>query len=226
MRRALRIELRARNNRLWHVIHAEAASVAEYCRRHRLPQGSVGDLLNFTESPYAADGAPRKWAARLADLAFEAVEDLFPRELYQTVLPKKFALEVSPEQLAPLSAAAQLALPASQLEAVELDEMQTLIHSAIDSALTPRQKQVIEWRFGMTDEGELTLDAIGKRLRITRERVREIETIALRKLRRPRHSRILRTFDADRDRPHGRDCQCDQCSPSCDVPGCVLEESH
>ncbi|HDQ26096.1 MAG TPA: sigma-70 family RNA polymerase sigma factor [bacterium] len=51
------------------------------------------------------------------------------------------------------------------------------------SALKQNERDVILWRFGLEDDTVLTLEEIGERLKLTRERVRQIETIAIRKLR-------------------------------------------
>ena len=61
-------------------------------------------------------------------------------------------------------------------------------------ALTPREKLVLEMRFGMADRAIYPLDAIGRRLGITRERVRQIERGALLKLRAPEVSGPLQQF--------------------------------
>lgn len=61
-----------------------------------------------------------------------------------------------------------------------------LVASEISSALgalTPREAQIIRMRFGLEDSDEHTLEQIGQRLSITRERVRQIEAKALGKLR-------------------------------------------
>lgn len=50
--------------------------------------------------------------------------------------------------------------------------------------LPPRSRQILEWRFGLTAEAELTLEAIGERLGISRERVRQIEKAAIDELKR------------------------------------------
>ena len=50
--------------------------------------------------------------------------------------------------------------------------------------LNPREREILELRYGLGDEAPLTLEEIGKRYRVTRERIRQIETGALRKLRR------------------------------------------
>ena len=60
--------------------------------------------------------------------------------------------------------------------------------------LTTRERQVIELRFGLVDDHDHTLEEVGKRLKVTRERVRQIEERAIRKLRHPQASRILREY--------------------------------
>ena len=60
--------------------------------------------------------------------------------------------------------------------------------------LTIRERQVIELRFGLLDDHDHTLEEVGKKLKVTRERVRQIEERAIRKLRHPQASRILKDY--------------------------------
>lgn len=60
--------------------------------------------------------------------------------------------------------------------------------------LTLRERQVIELRFGLIDDHDHTLEEVGKKLKVTRERVRQIEERAIRKLRHPQASRILKDY--------------------------------
>ena len=60
--------------------------------------------------------------------------------------------------------------------------------------LTPREEQVIKMRFGLGDGSEHTLEEVGQRFSVTRERIRQIEAKALRKLRHPSRSRLLKAF--------------------------------
>ena len=60
--------------------------------------------------------------------------------------------------------------------------------------LTPREKKVLELRFGMADGHSRTLEEVGKEFNVTRERIRQIEAKALRKLRNPSRSKKLRDF--------------------------------
>ena len=62
------------------------------------------------------------------------------------------------------------------------------------STLTPREEQVLRMRFGLTDGKPHTLEEVGKEFNVTRERIRQIESKALRKLRHPSRSKKLRDF--------------------------------
>ena len=62
------------------------------------------------------------------------------------------------------------------------------------STLTPREEQVLRMRFGLIDGKPHTLEEVGKEFDVTRERIRQIESKALRKLRHPSRSKKLRDF--------------------------------
>lgn len=67
------------------------------------------------------------------------------------------------------------------------------IESMLD-ALSDREREVLYFRFGLEDGRSYTLEEVGKRFGVTRERIRQIEAKALRKLRHPSRSRKLRDF--------------------------------
>ncbi len=62
------------------------------------------------------------------------------------------------------------------------------------STLTPREEQVLKLRFGIEDGRTRTLEEVGKQFHVTRERIRQIEAKALRKLRHPSRSKKLKDF--------------------------------
>jgi RNA polymerase primary sigma factor len=62
------------------------------------------------------------------------------------------------------------------------------------AALTPREEHVLRMRFGIAVNADHTLEEVGRKFSVTRERIRQIEAKALRKLRHPSRSRILRSF--------------------------------
>ncbi|MBI3458528.1 MAG: sigma-70 family RNA polymerase sigma factor [Candidatus Rokubacteria bacterium] len=62
------------------------------------------------------------------------------------------------------------------------------------ATLSPKEAEILRLRFGIGDEGEHTLEEVGQRFAVTRERIRQIEAKALRKLRSPLRGRALRSF--------------------------------
>lgn len=77
--------------------------------------------------------------------------------------------------------------------AVEESALRNDLHRALES-LTERERKVIELRFGLADGKERTLEEVGSAFNVTRERIRQIEAKALRKLRHPTRSRILQEY--------------------------------
>jgi len=75
--------------------------------------------------------------------------------------------------------------------------MRTMLHSEVEDildALTPRERHILQLRFGLVDGHQRTLREVGKRLGLGRERVRQIESRALGKLRQPRLCTNLRDY--------------------------------
>jgi len=62
------------------------------------------------------------------------------------------------------------------------------------ATLTPREEKVLRMRFGIGEKSDHTLEEVGQDFEVTRERIRQIEAKALRKLRHPSRSRKLRDF--------------------------------
>ena len=94
----------------------------------------------------------------------------------------------------------------TRLSDVVADENATSLESAAENrlladrirdtleTLTPRERRVIERRFGLGDDKDESLTAIGREIGLTRERIRQIESTALRKLRHPSRAKRLRGF--------------------------------
>jgi len=72
----------------------------------------------------------------------------------------------------------------SPLEDLEHKELKSLIDNALSSALSNREEIVVRMRFGIDEDKEHTLEEVGKQFSVTRERIRQIEVKALKKLRR------------------------------------------
>ena len=72
-------------------------------------------------------------------------------------------------------------------------DLKTQVERAL-ATLSAKEKQILRLRFGIGEEGEHTLEEVGRRFAVTRERIRQIEAKALRKLRHPLRGRNLRAF--------------------------------
>ena len=81
-------------------------------------------------------------------------------------------------------------VPADAAAATLLKEQ---LNEVLDT-LTEREQKVLRLRFGMNDGRARTLEEVGKEFDVTRERIRQIEAKALRKLRHPSRSRKLRDY--------------------------------
>lgn len=79
------------------------------------------------------------------------------------------------------------------IDAAAREMLREQIQSAM-AVLSPRERQVLELRFGLIDGKDHTLEEVGKYFHVTRERIRQIEAKALRKLRHPNRSQILRDY--------------------------------
>ena len=77
--------------------------------------------------------------------------------------------------------------------ALELPPMEEQMDDVLDS-LSSRERRVLQLRFGLEDGRQRTLEEVGKEFGVTRERIRQIEAKALRKLRHPTRSRKLRDY--------------------------------
>ena len=88
-------------------------------------------------------------------------------------------------------------LPDSDASQPPEEASHTLLHEQLEDVLatrTPREQQVLRMRFGLQDGKPHTLEEVGKEFDVTRERIRQIESKALRKLRHPSRSKKLRDF--------------------------------
>jgi len=79
------------------------------------------------------------------------------------------------------------------LEAASLTVLRMLVEDVLDT-LSPRERRILMLRFGLVDGHQRTLEEVGKRFGVTRERIRQIEAKALRKLRHPSRSARLSDF--------------------------------
>jgi RNA polymerase primary sigma factor len=79
------------------------------------------------------------------------------------------------------------------MDAASRDMLREQVQNVL-GALTERERQVLELRFGLIDGKDHTLEEVSNYFNVTRERIRQIEAKALRKLRHPTRSRQLRDY--------------------------------
>lgn len=186
----LRLELRTRNNQLWHVIFDTHANVAEFCRAHGFEQSRVGAWLNLKSSPYFRRGLTKQ-ALRLCELSGLSADMLFPPELYQGQFPTTAVAEVDSRRFVALTAAKRLALPAGDPESQTIQDQARSALFAVLKTLTPREETAIRLRFGLDDGQERAYAEIGAHLNVCKQRSSQIVAKALRKLRQTSRVRHL-----------------------------------
>jgi RNA polymerase primary sigma factor len=84
----------------------------------------------------------------------------------------------------------KIASPTEAIVQMDLSEQTRKILAT----LTPREERVLKMRFGIDEKADYTLEEVGEKFGVTRERIRQIEAKALRKLRHSSRSRQMRTF--------------------------------
>jgi RNA polymerase primary sigma factor len=178
----------------WWIRQAITRAMADQARTIRLPVHTVEAISKLA------------WARRqmLQDLGREPTPEELAAELDMT--PEK-VIEVQKYGREPISLHTPLGedgdselgdlIEDSQAiqpgEAVSFTLLQEQLHSALDT-LSEREAGVVSMRFGLTDGQPKTLDEIGKVYGVTRERIRQIESKAMSKLRHPSRSQVLRDY--------------------------------
>jgi RNA polymerase primary sigma factor len=179
----------------WWIRHAVGRAIADQGRTIRLPVHMAEKIRKVKDAAFRV--AQR--TGNEATISQIAVEMELPEEKVEELLqfaqhPVSFEAPVSDEE-----GSATLGDFLPDLDAV------TPFDAAIDSgihedirealsSLTPREAKIIHLRYGLRDGREHTLEEVGQKYGLTRERIRQIEKDALRKLRHPSRSRKLRAF--------------------------------
>lgn len=168
-------------------------TVAELCRQAGLDNGQVGELINMKELPLNKKGSWRPVVTQLAEFFNCLPEDMFSEEQLETKLEKNRAFaEFTFGQVQTLIATndATRLLPE---KVAEESELKRLIAEMLGT-LTKQEEKVIRARFGIGTKDDSTLEEVAVQFGLTRERIRQIEAKALRRLRQPPHSAYLRQF--------------------------------
>ncbi len=179
---------------VWWIRQAILQALAEQSRIVRLPLNRVGTLHKIGKISSSLE----------QDLGREPSPDEIARELDLSETEVSDTLKISNSHLsldAPFSVSEDNSLidiledefqPAPDEELLDMS-LKLEIEKALDT-LTPREAEVISLYFGLNHEKALTLEEIGARFSLTRERVRQIKEKAIRRLRHASRSRSLRAY--------------------------------
>ncbi|HEX6798668.1 MAG TPA: sigma-70 family RNA polymerase sigma factor [Ktedonobacterales bacterium] len=178
----------------WWIKQAITRSILEGTRAVRLPVYIMEEVMRVkrvTRQLYQELGhepTPHQIGAQLGITGSRVSELLVWAE-------KVFSLDapLSDEEENSLADIIEDTQTAGPSDATDRELLKDEVRRALDN-LTQRERQVIELRFGLMDDHDHTLEEVGKKLRVTRERVRQIEERAIRKLRHPTSSRILKAY--------------------------------
>ena len=173
--------------------------MGKFCSDHDLDISHLGSLISMRITPIITDGGAqdvgefRVIARRLMEALGAAPSDLWTDDqLYGKLKRNSASITVGAEDFKALllqHESARLEAPAPDDE-VDRGIVAAMVHSVLEQ-LTPKERQVLEMRNGIGHE-EMTLDEVGRMIGTTRERVRQIEAKALRKLKEPSRKDVLR----------------------------------
>ncbi|MDQ4077795.1 MAG: sigma-70 family RNA polymerase sigma factor [Chloroflexota bacterium] len=179
----------------WWIRHAVGRAIADQGRTIRLPVHMNEKVRKLREAANRVEQRTGKEAtipqiAEEMDLPEETVEELLQYARHPISFDAPVSDEDSSAELGDFVADENAASP---FDGALIDGLNDELSEALTS-LTPREARILRLRYGLRDGREHTLEEIGQKYGLTRERIRQIEKEALRKLRHPSRSRKLRAF--------------------------------
>ena len=178
----------------WWIRQAITRAIADQARTIRIPVHMVETINKVIRvsrqllQELGHDPSPEEIAAEM-DMPVEKVRDIL--KIAQE--PVSLETPIGEEEDSHLGDFIEDEGASEPSEAASFTLLKEQLMSVLDT-LTPREKKVLELRFGILDGRTRTLEEVGKEFQVTRERIRQIEAKALRKLRHPSRSKKLRDF--------------------------------
>jgi RNA polymerase sigma factor (sigma-70 family) len=190
---------RLKHAELWHACkkfcHGRYGGQSGLARHLGVTPSEIGLWLNLRSCP--PDKPTKGWPAerlatlesQLIELTGKTMEQLFPQELRASVAflqaPKVYehtaAVRADAMERYAIATAERMRLASHPCLPSEADEVRQDITAAMQ-CLTYREREIIAMRYGLADGNQYTLEEVGKAFRVTKERVRQIEAKAIRKL--------------------------------------------
>lgn len=187
-----RVEITVRNNRiLFYMKQMGYNTVADLCNNNpSLFQTSVGALINLKSKPIKKGGNWTEQALKLMEVLCCEPDDLW------SDAQRNYALKMNKKSVELAESEVKKLIVPVDPEILSIECQKNEIIKATLETLTPREEAVLQMRFGLKPYfREHTYTEIGKDLGICGQRVHQVETRALRKLRHPTRSRGLKEFN-------------------------------
>jgi RNA polymerase primary sigma factor len=179
----------------WWVRQAVSRAIADQGRTIRIPVHMIESInkMNRISRQILQETGQEPDPALLAE-KMELPEEKIRMILKISKVPISMETRIGDEDDSHLGDFIEDASTVAPIDAAVNASLHDLCKDILDHTLTPREAKVLRMRFGIEMNTDHTLEEVGKQFDITRERIRQIEAKALRKLRHPSHSEKLRSF--------------------------------
>jgi len=178
----------------WWIRQAITRSIADQARTIRIPVHMIETINKLNRisrqmlQEMGREATPEELAVRM-----EMPEDKVRKVLKIAKEPISMETPIGDDEDSHLGDFIEDSSVQSPLESATAESLRETTHSVL-AQLTPREAKVLRMRFGIDLNTDHTLEEVGKQFDVTRERIRQIEAKALRKLRHPSRSEQLRSF--------------------------------
>ena len=187
------VELRliTRNDRFLEACKAKSITLGQLAKMLGCHYGTVSAIVNLRKL------AKEQTKIRIAVILEQPIDYLFPEFLevaIKTGVFHKRQVKLNEPQLISLTEAKKELVydDAQMIDDIDRKLLVAPINDILEETLTRRERTVIERRFGFGGTAPATLEVIGKDFGVSRDRIRQIESKALRKLRHPTISKVLK----------------------------------
>ena len=178
----------------WWIRQAITRSIADQARTIRIPVHMIETINKLNRisrqmlQEMGREPTPEELAVRM-----EMPEDKVRKVLKIAKEPISMETPIGDDEDSHLGDFIEDQSVASPIDQATMESLRETTHSVL-AQLTPREAKVLRMRFGIDMNTDHTLEEVGKQFDVTRERIRQIEAKALRKLKHPSRSRKLRSF--------------------------------
>jgi len=178
----------------WWIRQAITRSIADQARTIRIPVHMIETINKLNRisrqmlQEMGREPTPEELAVRM-----EMPEDKVRKVLKIAKEPISMETPIGDDEDSHLGDFIEDTSVASPIDQATMESLRETTHSVL-AQLTPREAKVLRMRFGIDMNTDHTLEEVGKQFDVTRERIRQIEAKALRKLRHPSRSEQLRSF--------------------------------